>query len=53
MTKTFEILNFVHWDLFGIWCLRFGIYPFYIGKEYKARSIRICKIHLKNKLLFG
>ena len=53
MTKTFEILNFGHWNLFGIWCLEFGIYPFQIVKEYKARSIRVCKIHHKNKLLWG
>ena len=28
MTKTvlFEILNFEHWNLFGIWCLEFGAY---------------------------
>ena len=24
MFKTFEILNFGHWDLFGIWDLEFG-----------------------------
>jgi hypothetical protein len=29
----FEILNFGHWDLFGIWDLRFGIYATALRKR--------------------
>ncbi len=31
MTETimFGILNFGHWNLFGIWCLEFGAYESY------------------------
>ncbi len=36
MSKTFEILNFGNWDLFGIWDLRFVIYliTFYKRRYY-------------------
>ncbi len=29
MTQTipFQVLNLIHWDLFGAWCLGFGAYP--------------------------
>jgi len=30
MSKTFEILNLGHWDLFDIWDLGFGILILYI-----------------------
>jgi len=30
----FEILNFGHWSLFGIWCLRFVIYAITYYKKY-------------------
>jgi hypothetical protein len=35
-TITFEILNFGHWDLFGICDLKFGIYTIEFRKMSKA-----------------
>ena len=40
MIKTFEILNFEHWDLFEICDLKFGIYAIKFSLKSTRRPIR-------------
>jgi hypothetical protein len=48
MTKTFEILNFGHWNLFAIWDLLFVIYG---NPSLYAAVLRISSIETSTRTL--